>query len=883
MALWRRLARGLRTLANRSAADQDVADEVRHYLDQATAAHLARGLSPDAARLAARAEFGNLTSVREQVREVGWENALETIAADLRHAARRLVHNPGFTVVSGITLALGLGATTAIFSAVRPILLEPLPYPHADRLVTISDYGTGGSPLAVTFGTYRELVARSRSFDALAVMKPWQPTMTGRAEPERFEGQRVSAAYFHVLEVTPALGRDFDPADDRPGGPSVAILSDVLWRRRFGGDSGVVGRAVTLDGNSFTVIGVMPRAFENVLASSAEIWSLLQYSPSLPSFQSREWGHHLRMVGRLRPGVGAAEARRELSTVAHTAASGFARPPWASLDDGLLVSSLQDDVTRGVKAALLSVLGAVVLLLVIACGNVANLLLARGAERRGEFAVRSALGAARPRLVRQLLTESLLLALWGGVLGLAVAELGVRALVALGPPGLPRLDAVRVDAAAFAFALGITTVVGIAIGLIPARQASRSDLLSGLQESSRRTAGSHQLTRRTLVVAEVALALVLLVNAGLLLHSLQRLFAISPGFDASHLLTMQIQTSGHRFEDDSATHRFFAQALDAVRQVPGVAATTLTSQLPLTGDLEEYGVELESSTTGDTQRGDPALRYAVTPDYFQAMSIPLRRGRLLDVRDQPGAPPAVVISEALAKRAFPGEDAIGRRIRFGASGTWRTIVGVVGDVKQASLAAVQEYAVYVASTQWAWADQARWLVVRARGDPAPLAPALRRAIWSVDKDQPIVRVATMDALLTASAGERRFVLIVFEAFALVALLLAATGIYGVLSGGVTERTREIGVRSALGASRAEILGLVVRQGMTLTGLGLAVGLVAAGVASRGLTALLFGVSRLDPATYLGVALLLALVAALASGIPAWRAARIDPAIALRSE
>lgn len=883
MALWRRLARGLRTLANRSAADQDVADEVRHYLDQATAAHLARGLSPDAARLAARAEFGNLTSVREQVREVGWENALETIAADLRHAARRLVHNPGFTVVSGITLALGLGATTAIFSAVRPILLEPLPYPHADRLVTISDYGTGGSPLAVTFGTYRELVARSRSFDALAVMKPWQPTMTGRAEPERFEGQRVSAAYFHVLEVTPALGRDFDPADDRPGGPSVAILSDVLWRRRFGGDSGVVGRAVTLDGNSFTVIGVMPRAFENVLASSAEIWSLLQYSPSLPSFQSREWGHHLRMVGRLRPGVGAAEARRELSTVAHTAASGFARPPWASLDDGLLVSSLQDDVTRGVKAALLSVLGAVVLLLVIACGNVANLLLARGAERRGEFAVRSALGAARPRLVRQLLTESLLLALWGGVLGLAVAELGVRALVALGPPGLPRLDAVRVDAAAFAFALGITTVVGIAIGLIPARQASRSDLLSGLQESSRRTAGSHQLTRRTLVVAEVALALVLLVNAGLLLHSLQRLFAISPGFDASHLLTMQIQTSGHRFEDDSATHRFFAQALDAVRQVPGVAATTLTSQLPLTGDLEEYGVELESSTTGDTQRGDPALRYAVTPDYFQTMSIPLRRGRLLDVRDQPGAPPAVVISEALAKRAFPGEDAIGRRIRFGASGTWRTIVGVVGDVKQASLAAVQEYAVYVASTQWAWADQARWLVVRARGDPAPLAPALRRAIWSVDKDQPIVRVATMDALLTASAGERRFVLIVFEAFALVALLLAATGIYGVLSGGVTERTREIGVRSALGASRAEILGLVVRQGMTLTGLGLAVGLVAAGVASRGLTALLFGVSRLDPATYLGVALLLALVAALASGIPAWRAARIDPAIALRSE
>jgi putative ABC transport system permease protein len=431
--------------------------------------------------------------------------------------------------------------------------------------------------------------------------------------------------------------------------------------------------------------------------------------------------------------------------------------------------------------------------------------------------------------------------------------------------------------------MGITTLIGLVVGLIPALHASRADLQIGLQQSSRRTAGGHQLTRRTLVVAEVALAIVLLVSSGLLLRSLQRLFAVTPGFDASHLLTMQVQTSGHRF-DDSTTHRFFAEALDAVRRVPGVTAAAFTSQLPLSGDSEKYGMHFESSPSGNLEADDGVFRYAVSPGYFETMGIPLRRGRLLDAHDVAGAPVAILINESFAQHKFLDQDPIGQRVRVGPTdGPWYTIVGVVGDVKQTSLAVSQADAVYITPTQWFVADRAMSLVVRARVDAAALAPAIRDAIWSVDKDQPIVRLATMDDLLAASAAERRFALILFEAFGIVALALAATGIYGVLSGSVTERTREIGVRLALGASRGNILALVVRQGMTLTGLGVVIGLSGAMVASQAIVTLLFGVSRLDPITYLGVIALLLGVSVIACWVPAWRAARVDPSITLRAE
>jgi putative ABC transport system permease protein len=883
-SLWRHLTRGLRVLTNRDAADRDAADELQHYLDESIAALVDRGYSRDDAHRLALRDLGNLTVAREQVRAYGWENVVSTTAADVRHAARRLRRTPGFTIICIVTLALGIGASTAIVSVVNPVLFERLPYPRPERIVTVWDVANGGGRLEVTFGSIREIVQRSRAFEATAALRPWQPTMTGWAEPERLEGQRVGASYFRVLGVAPAIGRDFNTAEDVVNGPKVVIISDALWRRRFSADPALVGQPIGLDDDSFTVVGIMPARFENVLAPSAELWMPLQYDTSLPA-NGREWGHHLRMVGRLRTGVGVAAARQELNGIADTPLDAFPRPPHAALTQGFLVGALRDDIARDVKPALVAVLGAVLLVLGIACVNVTNLLLARSAERRGELAMRAALGAGRLRLVRQQLAESLLLAIAGGALAMVVADAGVRALIAISPPGLPRLGAIGLDRTIFAFALGLTTLVGLAVGLVPALSAVRTDLKTGLHDAARGSTGGHQRTRRALVVAEIALALVVLICTGLLLRSLQRLFAVPPGFQPAHLVTMQVQTTGRRFADRRITHRYFATALENVRSVSGVIDAGFTSQLPLSGTDDMYGVHSESSQVGLPDGDGAAFRYGVTPGYAEAIGLTLRRGRLLDAHDAvAGAPGVALISESLAKSRFPNADPIGRRLQVGSDPLWHTVVGVVGDVMQTSLATSQPDAVYIPTTQWnMFTDRALWLVARVHGDTATLTPSIKRAIWSTDKDQPIVRVGTMAQLIAASAAERRFALIVFEAFALVALTLAAIGLYGVLAGSVTERTREIGVRSALGASRADILGLILRQGLALAAAGIGIGLAGASIASGGLVTLLFGVTRLDPLTHVGVVALLTAVAALASWLPAWRAARVDPAITLRAE
>ncbi len=886
MSLWRQLTRGLNVLAHPKVAHQDVTDEVEHYLEQATAGLMASGLSAEDARRTARLELGSPAVVRDHVRSSGWENGLGTFLSDLRFAMRQLVRNPGFAIVSTATLALGIGASTAIFSAVNPILFKPLPYPRASRLMMIWEMRTDGSPQPVTFGTFYGLAQRSHSFAAMAVMKPWQPTMVGSDFPERFDGQRVSADYFRTLDVPPQLGRDFQASDDQFNGPNVVIVSQRFWQRHFAGDRAIIGRQLKLDDNLFTVIGVMPASFENVLNSSAELWAPLQYDPTLPA-DSRDWGHHLRMVGRLSPGISRDQARNELSVALHALAQMYAKGYDTSggAPAGMVVNRLQDDLTADVRPALLAILGAVALVLLIVCVNMTNLLLAHGARRRSEFTMRAALGAGRMRMIRQLVAESLLLAAISATLGMAVAEIGVRALVALSPPGLPRVGAIRIDGAVFAFGLAITTVVGLVVGLIPALYASRNNLQGSSLQGSRTTTGEFQWTRRVLVIAEVALAFVLLVNAGLLLHSLDRLFAVNPGFDASHLLTMQVQESGHKFDTDSARAIFFNQALEAARQVPGVIACAFTSQLPLSGDFEVYGVQFEAHPN-DTAEG--GLRYAVSPDYFATMRIPLRRGRLLDERDRAGAPGAVLVSESFAKNKFSGQDPIGQRVRLGpdaghADRPWSTVVGIVGDVKQGSLAMTDAGDFYTSTTQWPWVADAQSLVVRTHGNPAALAPAIKTAIWSVDKDQPIMRVATMDDLLAESEAQRHFALVVFEAFGFVALVLAAVGVYGVLSGSVTARMREIGVRAALGASRGNILALVMRQGMTLTTIGVAIGLGAAIAASQAIISMLYGISQFDALTYAGVIALLATVSGIACWAPAWRAAQVDPSITLRNE
>jgi len=807
-----------------------------------------------------------------------------TLLQDARYAVRMLAKSPGFTAIAVLTLALAIGANTAIFSVVSPILFEPLPYPHASQIVMIWDIFQG-SRSDVTFHTFRELSSRSYSFDAVSVMEPWRPTMTGSAAPERLEGQSVSKGYFRVIGISPSMGRDFEAGEDAFHGRKVVILSNGLWQRRFGGDRGIIGHEITLDGDSYEVVGVMPRGFENVLAPSAEVWSPMQYDAGhITDLNTVEWGHHLRMFGRLRPGVSKENASRELRIISGTPVAEFPRAPWAALKHGFIVESLQDEVTRSVKPALLAVFGAVLLVLAIASVNVTNLLLARGAQRRAEFRMRAVLGAKPVRMARQALTESLLLSGIGGLFGVAAGQIGVRALLALAPTDLPRVGAVHLDCIVLAFGIAVTALIEVVVGLAPALYASRRDLQEGIQWNSQRTATGHQTTRHALVVAEVSLAFVLLVSTGLLLRSLERVFAVDPGFHPLHVLTMQVQTSGHKFDTDGTKRRFFAKALEEVSHVPGVASAAFTSLLPLSEKREALTAGTYGTSFEKDGRGYDVFLYAVTPDYFQTMGIPLRQGRFLDKRDVAAAAQAVLISESLAKREFPGEDPLGKRLHMGPMDRpWYAIVGVVGDVKQTSLAVTDPDAVYLTPEQQWFEDDAMYLVARTQGVALPLAPALRKAVWSADAEQAIVHVATMDSLVAASAAERRFVLILFEAFGLVALVLAAIGIYGVLSGGVTERFREIGIRSALGASRVSILSLVVRQGMILVTLGSVIGLLAAAAVSQAMIALLFGISRLDPIAYCGAIALLAAVSAVACWAPAWRATKVDPMVVLRYE
>jgi putative ABC transport system permease protein len=880
----------LTNLFRRSRVDGEIAAELEAHVALRMEDSIAAGMTPEEARREALVRFGNPAVMRERVAAEDASLGLESILRDLRYAARQLRRSPGFALSATLILALGIGAVTAIFSAVNPILFEPLPYPHGSRILTIWDTYQGDR-VETTYGTFGELASRSRSFDALATFEPWQPVMTGEQTPERQEGQSVSAGYFAVLGIRPALGRDFQASDDTFRAPRVVIVTDRFWRQRLGGDAGVIGRVVRLDDDLYTVIGVMPRGFENVLAPGADVFTPLAFDPArLADVTSDAWGHHMRMAGRVRAGVSVDEARRDLGQIAANPQSEYPRPRWASMRAGLIVDSLQADVVRSVKPALLAVLGAVALLLAIACVNVTSLLLARGALRQGEFAMRAALGASRGRLIRQSITETLLLAIAGGVLGVAIAEAGVRLLVALSPPGLPRVDAIALNGPALLFAFLLSAAVGLAAGVMPALQAPRAKLKSSLQHEGRTS--TRQTVRRALVVSEVALALMLLVGAGLLLRSMQRLLAVDPGFGADHLLTLQVQTTGHKFDEiasvpgagAAARRRFFEQALEQVRKVPGVMQAGYTSVLPLSGDpywMTVYGSVFENE---DPKAGHSVYRYAVSPGYAEAMRIPLLRGRLLDERDTAKAPFAALISESLAKKEFPHGDALGKRLHVGpTSYPWFTVVGIVGDVRQASLALTDTDAVYLPETQTWFADETLSFVVRTRGDAGTLAPAVRDAIWSVDKDQPVLRVATMSALLERSVAERRFVLVLFEAFSLVALVLAATGVYGILANSVAERTREIGVRAALGASRGNLLSLVMRQGLALVLAGIALGLGASLAATRALTSLLFGVSHLDPFTYAGVIAVLLGVATAACLVPARRAAMLDPMQALRSE
>ena len=802
------------------------------------------------------------------------------LIADLRYAVRMLGRRPTYAVMAVATLALGIGATTAIYSVVRPILFEPLPYPEPDRLMMVWEQTADGPYGRTSYATAMDIAAGVRSFASVAVGDLARATLTGAAEPEPLVGQQVSQAYFPTLGVEPAIGRVFLPAEDLPGAARTVVISNGLWRRRLGGDPALVGRTISLDGRPFTVIGVMPPGFEDVLQPDAQFWTALRYD--IGSSGACRQCHHLRLIARLAVGARVTVARQQLALVNARLRREYPNEVFAQV---FPLVSLRDYTVRDVRTVLLTVLGAVALVLLITCVNVTNLMLGQTAQRRAELAVRTALGGSRARLARQMLTESLLLALLGGALGVALADLGVPALLALRPPGLNRLSAIGLDRPVLLFALLLATTVGLAFGLLPALQVARAGIAPDAQDLGRRTTGRSRATRGLLVVGEVALALVLLVGSGLMLQSLRRLFALSPGLDPANVLTLQIQTGGPRFASDTATWAYYDRVLAAVRAVPGVQSAGLTSQLPLSGDLDQYGVHTEPQAGQDLEIEHPGYRYAVTDGYLETLRIPLLRGRTLTAADRAGAPPVAVIGQAMAARGWGGTDPIGHRVRIGPAdrGPWYTIVGVAADVMQRSLGERADNAIYVPESQMFFSDGAMSLVVRTGSDPAAMTASLRAAIRSVDQDQPIVRVATMRELVAQTEARRRFALTLFGAFAAAAIVLAAAGIYGVVAGSVSERTREIGVRTALGATGSDIVGMILRQGLTLTALGIAFGIPAAAALSRAITTLLFGTSRLDPATYLVVTGLLVGVSLLACWAPTLRAARVDPIQALRAE
>jgi putative ABC transport system permease protein len=806
------------------------------------------------------------------------DGMLATFIGDLRIAARLLRRAPAFAVVSILTLGLAIGATTSIFSVIEPVLLRPLPYPDPSRLVFVWERDRDGGRDNVGYATFRDIVTASTSIEYAAAIGSWQPTLSGDGPPERVTGDRVSWQYFRTLGVRPELGRDFAAEDDVPGKNQVVILSHGLWERRYGADRSIIGRAISINDNPIVVVGVMPASFDNVASPSSEIWRALGYDTQ--PFTCRTC-HHLRMLARVRPNVSMASAATELDQI-------FARIvktyPDQYASTGASVVSMQDEATREFKPALLALSAAVLLVLLIAVANVVNLQLARAVRREEEFAIRVALGAGRARLLGQLFTEGLLLALLGGAAGLIVARLSLPLLISRLPQAMPRLSAIHLDLAALAAVTAIVLLLAIVMGFAPAR-GPVGDLGDNLRSGRRLAGGRNHLTRASLVVGEVALAVMLLVSAGLVARSLVRLLAVDAGFDPTHLLTLEINSVGANYQTNMPIFAYHDRVRDAVRALPGVTGVAVANQLPLGGNVDMYGVLDPANIPSNPELAPSGDRYAVSPDYLSTMRIPILRGRTFTAAEAADTTPSVtLVSAALAQRLWPGANPIGQRIRVGGlKGADRMVVGVVGNVRHRGLDATSTLQWYVPERQWGNADNQEMLIVRTAADPSAIAASVRKAIAAIDPRQPIVKVATMDQLIATSTAQRRLALVLFGAFAIAALLLAVAGIYGVLAGSVAERTREIGVRSALGATPSAIVGLVVGQGGRLAAIGMILGILGSLMLTRYLRTLLFGIGPSDPITFAGVVMLLGLVTVGACLIPAMRAARVDPSRALRAE
>ncbi|MFN2508061.1 MAG: ADOP family duplicated permease [Chthoniobacterales bacterium] len=811
-------------------------------------------------------------------------NMIGDLGQDLRYGLRMLAKNPGFTIVAVLALALGIGANSAIFSVVNTVLLRPLPFKNPDQLVMIWENATHlgfpkNTPSPANFLDWRQ---QSTVFEAMAATAQRSFNLTGVGEPERLDGRRVSANLFDLLGVHPTLGRTFLPEEDQPG-TRVVILSEGLWKRRFGGDPSVIGRALTLSGESYTVIGVMPRT---VQLPGMDNWRDQLWVPiAFPSDEAASRGnHYLEVHARIKSRLSLKQAQAEMDTIAARLAQQY---PEENVRIGAVVTPLHEHLVGDIKPALLVLLGAVGFVLLIACANVANLLLARAAVRQKEIALRVALGASRSRLARQFLAESVLLAVLGGGVGLALAVVGLNVLKRFIPDSISQADAISIDAKVLVFTGVVALLTGLIFGLAPASQASHPNLNDTLKEGGRDSgAGSRSnRIRSTLVVAEVAVSFILLIGAGLLINSFMHLRNLNPGFRADHLLTMKVVLSETKYPDKERRAPFFDELIRRVQNLPGVESVAVASNLPLTysGDSMPIGVEGRPDPPPD-QNPDVILR-VVSPGYFNTMGIPLVQGRDFTEQDNAAGARVVVVTEKTARHYWPGQSPIGKRLKPGSTTSdspWREVVGVVRDVRQNDFVKEPKMQMYMPHAQ-VGSFAANALVVRTKVDPLSVATAVRNQVWVIDKDQPVSDVRTMDEIVSEAVARQRFSMLLLGVFATLALVLAAVGIYGVMSYSVAQRTREIGIRMALGAQRTDVLKMTVKQALKLVGFGLLIGLSAAFVLTRVMASLLFGVSATDPTTFVTISLLLIGVAVLASYIPALRATKIDPMVALRYE
>ncbi|HKP81263.1 MAG TPA: ABC transporter permease [Pyrinomonadaceae bacterium] len=795
---------------------------------------------------------------------------------DLRYGFRMIIKHRMVTCVAVLALGLGIGANTAIFSIINAVVLRPLPYGDPERLVTILHEGS--NPVAPA--NYFDLAAQNQSFAGIAAAQYWEPNLTGRDQPEHLRGLKLTAQMFQVLGVSPALGRTFNPDEDQPGRDHVVVLSNQLWQRRFGGQPGIVGQQVTIDGEIHTIIGVMPPDFQFApfWATNAELWSPLNLAPRA----NDRGGQSLRLFARLKPGVTRSSAQADVTTIFRRIEQ---EHPQANKGLTLAVEPLHEKVVGKTRPALMILFGAVCFVLLIACANVANLMMGRATSRQKEIAVRTALGASSARIARQLLIESLLIALAGGALGLLLSIAGMKVLLSFGPGSVPRLQTIGLDLPVLAFTLGLSVLTGLIFGLAPILQTRKWNWNKSLKESARgSSAGRNRVNaRRLLVISEVALALMLLIGGGLMVRSFGRLRAVDAGFTPDRLLTMTVSLAGSEHSTPPKRVAFFTELLQRIDSLPGVKSASAINHLPLSGDMWTLSFTIEGRPAPGPGEKQGAVYRIIRPDYFRTMGATLLKGRDFTAHDNDGSTPVVIINELFAARHWPNEDPIGKRIVVGDDDpNPREIVGVVKALKQNQWTAEPKLEMYLPHLQ-SPAPRALTLVVRSEGDPLALVAGIENQVWSIDKNLPVSDITTMEGVVAQSIEQQRFNMFLLGLFAFVALILAMVGIYGVMSESVASRTHEIGIRMALGAQATDVLRMVVRQGMVLAAIGIGIGLFGAFWLTRFMSRLLFEISPTDSITFLLIPLVVALIVLCACLIPTRRATKVDPLEALRYE